>query len=724
MKLHFRLLGIAFGALIFIASFVGEWEHLSNLIEGRKTILTDHTEFQEQHLAETVYSKRVSHLFDNGVFLRIFAGAQFDILSDTLQLYSGKIFVNTKYFTQRSEVPFMVQAGKIKIFSLDASYLVELKEQDLLVAAFNHPVEILLNQEHPSFVIPAGMQTRFSLNNINQNTHRLHYTKLRKRNELNLHKIETFNEMVSQPNLSTPWNVLEQSNYVFENTLAQELKYSQSYVKSLFRMNPDSSLRLFSEISYQLRRPFVYLMAPFKYIPPEERQAQQKLYTSLTSKKTSIDQDKIESIALTLDAAQHKPLRYNTLQYLQTNEVDRCEKNKWEDCFYLFENKRARNNSQVAQQTIVHLLASFDQSSEINLQNITRYRRLWTEYLRQSPLYGNQTSFELLLKLVQRELLLTDDLDLKNELRLEIAQDTLSFLRYYMMVAPQAEVLKQLDLLYQYLDLNQLKENLERVNLFNSMETEMLDFISIAGVKALSPEDIEAIKKQQATQQAITQRLQNESQAEVKTINKSDKNLTTETFEPFLKSLGISPLTGRIYGFGDKIFRFVDLKHKNQNLSGLYNQTLQKFERVSYGPKNYESLTVYQFKNILKQTITAPETQNKETFVCNVSQTTANAKLERRFVQQKLQNAGYSASLDRIYVCDRSFQRFVIREASYQNQYEFSGEYLRSKDEISDLQVRFGPQAIKLQNTRWRLANLHANITQKLKELYPDRFNN
>lgn len=381
------------------------------------------------------------------------------------------------------------------------------------------------------------------------------------------------------------------------------------------------------------------------------------------------------------------------------------------------------------------LLDTFD-IEEINRFEITKIRRLLVEIIRNEPFFQTEDMFDFYRLLITKEILLHEaDPDFQDEIKLESAQDILSFLNNFLEDRSKINISRILLKGYESLHIDEVVIRLGR-EVFTPEENELIEFIALIGNAGMTQEELDAIKNAKTYQDELDariQELQNQRKQNIPNETTGEDTLHTvagiqnaKQLKSFLEESGIQT-SSMIFKTirEEKRTEFSSGRWKGLAVSGDFQYSTQFFGTFQVGLIKNENLHSRFLVGFLKQiekdkeTVETPE--NQEIFV---SQTTPRSILERKLVQESLELEGFIVSLDDIKIIDPEMKIMSVQKAAINKKYNVTFMFLRESQILSEVTVTLGKSKIDFRSETFPVQGAASILISKIENLNRDEEQN
>ncbi|MCF7906251.1 hypothetical protein K9L63_03645, partial [Candidatus Gracilibacteria bacterium] len=320
---------------------------------------------------------------------------------------------------------------------------------------------------------------------------------------------------------------------------------------------------------------------------------------------------------------------------------------------------------------------------EAEVYQLIEIRRVLSKMLLQEISLQNEEWFKTYALLVQkeREFFETQEEEQEdaNTFKREVAHEILSFLQKFLEDRTKIDVSEVILSVYRNLHMDELADR-EGQDIFTPEENELIHLISLIGNTGLTKEELDAIKLARESQTELSERISElEAQTKQDTADTSanEREITSIANAKYLKDLfqknGIITAQMDFETIREQgITRFSKGEFQGLPVSGVFQYTTQLFERVEVGETSTEQIHerflngfLNQIENSLaqKQSDTSDNASGNGIFI---SQTTPQAILQRKFIQELLTAEEVTVSRQNIQILDMEMQRFHVSNAEIQ----------------------------------------------------------
>lgn len=771
MRQYFDSLQVFIAAALSLVVFIGIlWVEQSNFVRVSK--LSDPFD-QAQWVNERVVvngEDPKSWLHQTGELFLLLPGAKFNLLNQTRELEEGILFINTNFqdeaLIQKAKKAFsppfrlegaVLDGGQIRVgpavLGIPQGIAVlrrDLVRQETEIYAYDHPVDLYLPGAESSFLVPPGYKVLLKENRA-ELLGALYYTKLKK--ELKLQTITP--ESVGFDN----WNAalldgLEQSNLWKE----QIITYAQAVVTSGDRFAPNSIMGKLSAGLGHIQR--YYGLGINKLYKAEYRYQQllknlKQAYFALDGKSQSAVEistkaflDQKQSADWARFFVEHP--RYNKFwadfarlqrvwfYYIFPEDFEvEALKPLWgpsmiintvpdlADNYYLFEKyytQSYRNQAQNQLDFILENIANVVEFDQTHQRELTRLRRQLAYLLQSEPNFRNENNFTLYTALIEKEQqFLEKSSESAQEIRLEVAQELLFFLKDLLDSSSRQDMAIILLRSYRNLQVSSLAENLGR-SVFSAQERETLG--KIQGLGTLSEEKLAAIRE--------SNRAAADALALFDSLN--SQNTTVEIFQPvgiqseadfldLLMNLEVqtqgTAISQQDQG-NTKIITFSQALYQGYSLQGTFNTGNQSFSFLKLGNITESRATASNLSAFLGQMVSKNQEQEteknpvvEETGPNNYNST---AKIQRRNILELLNQSGINVSLDNVLLTNEALTQARVQQASFQQQYLLSFDFdLGPPMRVRNVTADYGRSTILLPGQIFKVETLSQDLKSSIE---------
>ena len=675
--------------------------------------------------------------------------------------------------------PGQIRVGDILLDYLGSNIFVnrDLDTKRIHIYVQGHSLELYFPEAQKPFVVPPGMQITLRENLITPHTWKLYYSKQVK--EFSMQKYLTVPMPTASP--PPPHSPEEQLIYtVWEQQ--QKIKRMETYASSLseswipmsqssfFRVvaQPIQSLQMRFAIGYPQSKKDRYVFETLVYPLGHAIQL-------LERGKEPAARQELEKFKANAASDQWKQLmEHNTEIRAEWNSFLRAQKG-WlsslyaDDPFQIFNDFWKSLSGETPPQKIKRmfsqielfvsgrrpleardLIKAFESTlSETDLTatskyEITKYRRLTEVFLNQETLLQEPEVFALYRTLVKKELALHDDPDYIDEMRLEVTQNILIFLRTFLQEKTNIEIAKLLVEIYDMVNVEEIQERLGR-DVFSEADLETITFVKAVGKTDLTEHQIQQLKEDKTAELKIQerarqiqeeQRLIAQEKEERRRLEALKNQITTkQRLKEFLQESGINVdvLTIRTLRKDDQVrYAFENGFFEQMPVTGTFDVSSQIFTNFQVNGNKRENVhqryllnvlqTIARVKEREQQQQTTPSQIKPQQNQDYIPQSTKAALLERNLVLQMLQAEGFSVSRDDIEITNKNMTLFKVKNVSYGSIRGMSFVFENEGERLRDVTIQIKEDTITLQSD-WTPRIGSANMLEhKYTTIYKEKY--
>jgi hypothetical protein len=398
---------------------------------------------------------------------------------------------------------------------------------------------------------------------------------------------------------------------------------------------------------------------------------------------------------------------------------------KINELFFSFENLMTRGFIKKSRKALDEIKTILEQESFLteNIQDVTNLRRLVGDCLKQHPTLHNENSFRLFSLLVKTELEMYEAGNDLNGIKIEVVHLVLPFLESFLEDQTKIEASQILIQLYQKLEIEELLKNKES-QILTEQEQELVSFLVLLGNTGLTPREIQLIKEEQALQYLIGRKI-DKVQKQQEAVNEEEEDSSqlrnAKYLYHLLEEIGVP--NDSIYFSTDRekgITTFRDGEWKGLPLSGTFDYKTQFFSILTVGDRtkeNFHSRFLSAFLLQIEEEVTK-EPENKREELVFIPQTTPQAVLERKFLQELLVLNGIEVRRENILILDSAMSHFRVSAARLVDRFFISFIYNRDEQTIESLEFKGREEEpIVLQNETFPIATVETEAVTRIEEL-------
>lgn len=332
-----------------------------------------------------------------------------------------------------------------------------------------------------------------------------------------------------------------------------------------------------------------------------------------------------------------------------------------------------------ARDLLVRMRDSFQKLSfsKNHREDLTTMRRVLLQMLKRSSFLQSEEVFSLYQQMVQEEIsLYPEEQEITQEIRLEIARDSLYFLNKYLEQNTNIKVSQILLDIYKAMDVEEVKGRLQR-NIFSKEETEVITFITLLGPSNITKEEIQRIKELQEIESEI-ERFNEDLFIDPDTIDpveeipdgyiKDETGLTTFFEEA---DLNLYKLRTSVK-VAEEVILFEGVSYRGYSLSGEFNIPRQSFDVLDTGVFTKEGIRKRFFEGILREIDVYEETKEEQEqedefeedirLGTNVSQNDRLTLLRKKYVVDLLQVHNVASKINQVTVLNKERTLFRVKD--------------------------------------------------------------
>lgn len=315
--------------------------------------------------------------------------------------------------------------------------------------------------------------------------------------------------------------------------------------------------------------------------------------------------------------------------------------------------------------------AQFSQTefTEEDVWKIVRLRREMTNILRRFSVYQSAENFDIWMTMIREEQQLLSS-DVRSQLTLEAAHEILPFVALFISEENDSSITKNLNTLWFELKIPESS----RAD-FSLQEQTTMELIDLVGVSGMTPEQARKAQAQETQRDAIAGQLESlleETQEEEEEIVDMGISNAKKLWE-FLASehIDIDITSFRTTRTETELTtRFANTAEGKRKIEGVFDYHAQKFIMLTLGEETISDLSAHRLGRWIKNIggkFESPslniEVGEKEV---GIIQTSPQAILSRKLVQELLRSLGIDVPRDQIEMIDELYQKSRISKAVYQ----------------------------------------------------------
>lgn len=774
MSKHFTSLQLFLAAALSLVLFIGvfwveraSYQQLSSLQDPfAQTELVD-----ERLVMNNSNSKTWLH--PSGELFAAFAGTKVNFTNQARELEEGSLYVDTNFISQTDTdaardgltAPFTVAQTKPLVGQLRAGPVIisipqgiailrrDLIRQEVEVYAHDHPVEIFIPQGRNPFLLPPGYTVLIKESRVDT-FGRLYYTKLKKELYLKPYKASTSGlEHFAEP--------LEVGLAESEQWRERIIAYAEQVVLTWERFSPSSVMGGFLSVLSHVQR--YYALGVDK--PYKADYQYGKLRTDLINAYFAINNARkvkaLESGKVFLEKkgsptwarffVEHPEFTRPWDSFTRTQrvwmyylfpdsfEVDLLEQlwgpsktldtlQDYADNYYLFEKYHASSFRSQAQDQLVFLTEEFENLpslEESDQPQLSDLRRQLSLLLQSKPVFRNNNSFKLYGYLVTAEqITLNRSSELAQEIRLEIAQELLLFLRDVISSESRQDQDLAIILLrtFRDLEISKLADSLGRA-VFSGQEMQTLT--EIKGFGSLDEDKLAAIRESnRAAADALKlfdsinaqEPIDTDPEPTVFGVQKVEDLEATFTAARVLTQGMSIELKEKESG---NIITFSGASYEGYSLQGTFLTKGQKFGSLQLGSATETRASLSNFRSFLSQMVRKNEsTQDPDsgpTVSSGPNNYNSTAILQRRNVLKLLDAQGITVKLDNVLMTDEALTVAEVKQASLDKQYLLTLTFDLNDRTVSEVTVEYGRSQILLPGEVFDYSTLASGLRKAIE---------
>lgn len=301
-----------------------------------------------------------------------------------------------------------------------------------------------------------------------------------------------------------------------------------------------------------------------------------------------------------------------------------------------------------------------------DMWELVGFRRAITNILQRFPIYQSIDMFRLWTTLVRTE---QEHLspEVRQKLTLEVAHDILPFVAEFISKENDASITKHLNALWIELaisDTNPL--------LFSSEERTTIQLIELVGVSGMTPEQAQKVQEQEAQREDIADQLEEllEEDPEEEVVDMGISN--AKKLWEFLASehIDLDITVFRTTRTETELTtRFANTAEGKRKIEGVFDYHAQKFMTLTLGEETTADLSAHRLGRWIKNIGGKFESDSlvieEGEINIGILQTTPQAILSRKLVQELLKSLGIDAKREQIEMLDEAYQKSSISDVQY-----------------------------------------------------------
>ncbi len=765
MKFGQIIFSIVISALIFATVWVTEnarfdfKDSIKNPFENAKKI---------ENLIQNNKNTNIDILSKDGEFFRLYPNSVIDFSDGKRDLLDGEFFISSQFVSDKAILsaqknfisPFnssefkpkvsQFKLGKIFISIPNASiYIKKDKEKERIkIYALDHSIEIFIENAKVPFVLPSNMMIDIRESILSNKTGYLYYTKLKKELSLtpsalnlNLSGQETSTSVADRAILAlkAKEKINKLMKYYAENIPQTWLWFeNQPFIGKITTFIQGTQINLSIGYPKEKIKQFKINKAlkPFVLANIAVKNGDTQKAKILLNKFNAYFKTKYW-FKLVFDSSFEE--RWNLFTHIQKAWIRGLFPDDPANIFIEFWSSDKDKNSIIFIEnkfnSIELLLPKKQYTEAVNylieinksinsikltkndLNSITKLRRILFELIKEKEIFQKKEIFELYGFFIKKEVSFYEN-EQKDEIQLESAQDILLFLDIFLNREDKADISSFLVNVYGILNVDQITEKRNRLRIFTEKELELIKIIKNIGSTGLTEDAIIAFNKQKQLEEQ-RRKLDKARLTDNKSNNISiNKNLinTKELFIDYLNKLKIN--TKKIKITEKKgTYKFSDAIYKSTNVSGTFDINAQKFNYLKVGSEIEKNVN----KKIIGALLIDMNKNNyyvlkSKNTIKTPPQNTPRAITDRDSVKTWFDDIGVSINLSDIEVLDFNYNKFKIKDSTYNKQVKLSFIYYKDIDVLENLIIQTGRSPLEIPY-KIKRNNLKKEINKSLFEL-------
>jgi hypothetical protein len=393
--------------------------------------------------------------------------------------------------------------------------------------------------------------------------------------------------------------------------------------------------------------------------------------------------------------------------------------------FFSFEKLVARGLLKRSRQELETLKSTFEQVtfSQENAQEVTNFRRILENYLERETLLQNENSFEFFALLVKLETELYEDPKVLNEIKIEVVHQIFPFLKTFLEDQTKIELSQILLQLYQELSFETLVAQ-EGTQILTEEEQELVSFLVLLGNTGLTAEEIRLIKEENELQKLIGEQIDNvqeQNEPETEEVVDSGQLRNAKYLNELLESIGVP--TEPIYFSTNRkegITTFRGGRWKGFSLSGTFYYPTQFFLTLNVGNRTKENFHARFLGSFLLQVETTSGVSSTQEAVF-ISQTTPQAILERKLLQELLALYSFEVAREDILILDAEMSHFRVSDARLDGRHITNFIYNRDDKVLESLELKLRDEDAFYKNEVFPLKSAPEILRERILESMEQR---
>ena len=770
MRQYFTSLQVFIAAALAMVFFIG-------ILWAEKASFDKESELQNPFdLAEMVNERVVvqgdtpqSWLHENGEIFMLMPGAKLNLTNQVRELEEGVLFLNTSLQTQSDidkartgfEPPFDLSGKRLSGGQMRIGPLVvtapqgvvvlkrDLVRQEALIYAHDHAAQLYFPGANEAFLIPPGYmvlvkESRASL------LAPLYFTKLKK--ELDLKPLNP-----TSLGMESVQSALLQGLELSKLWEVAVIEYAENSVTSVNRYAPSSLMgRLLSMLTYVQRYYALGVDQSFK-----DNYEYEVLTAEIKDAYFAFaDVDKEKSVEKALAFNETRAGSQWARYFIETpfykavwNQFAQQQrvwfygefpgnlevaalKALWgpspsfstfadfESNYYLFETYYAENYVAPAQEQLQFILDNFenlDLENGVTQLEATFARRQVGLLLQRDVGSGNSQIFELYIELVKAErILMPNESEFSQEIRLEVAQELLFFLDLLLGDGTRPDEVILLLQAYKTLEISKLAESLGRT-VFNERERDTLERVQSFG--DISEEDEALLRQDKLTvDEVIALRNDLKDQESAPVVTGPIGIQTEEDLTELLNNRRILTQGMRLQTRekdDSKFITFSQATFVGYPVEGTFVTGRQQFSLIKMGEVSETRATASNLGSFLTQMLNENKKINEQDNVGPVdsgpNNGTSTAILQRRNILKILQQQKVDARFDNVLLTNDKFTKAKIDQASFDKKYLLTFDFdLGPPMRVRNLTVQFGRSNLLFPNQVFKYETLEEDLLKAI----------
>lgn len=334
------------------------------------------------------------------------------------------------------------------------------------------------------------------------------------------------------------------------------------------------------------------------------------------------------------------------------------------------------------------VLFSTTEFTDEDVSELIEFRRAITNILQRFPVYQSIDNFRLWTKLVRVE---QEHLspETRQKLTLEVAHDILPFVAEFISKENDASITQHLNTLWIDLAISDTSSMI-----FSSEERTTIQLIEIVGVSGMTPEQARKVQAQDTQREDIADQLEAllEETPEEEVVDMGISNakklwefLASEHIDIDISSFRTTRTEMEL------TTRFANTAEGKRKIEGVFDYHVQKFIVLTLGEETISDLSAHRLgrwiKNIGGKFESDSLVMEEVGVETEILQTTPQAILSRKLVQELLKSLEIDAKREKIEMLDESYQKSFISGIQY-NGTQLSMEYDLLRQRFSHISLQ------------------------------------